>query len=111
MLRDGRLALVVRDDSGEARLFGDLGTPQAEGAFRGLSLGQWPFLSVYRLMHDGEYRLPARQRLEGSRRSQVSGRALPGSLGVRLVILDPAAGPPPWEAGPSPRHWRPLAVH
>jgi hypothetical protein len=111
MVQGGRLALVMRDDSGAARLFGDLGAPEAEGAFRGLSLGQWPFLSVYRLMHDGEYRLPAPQQLEGSRRSQVAGRALPGSLGVRLVVLDPASGPPPWEGGPSTRHWRPLAVY
>ena len=111
MLRDGRVALAVRDTSGTSRLFGDLGAPQGEGVDRGLSLGQWPFLSVYRLMHDGEYRLPARQPLEGSRHSHVDGGGLPGSLGVRLVVLDGTAGPPPWEAGPSPRHWRPLAVY
>jgi hypothetical protein len=111
MLQGGRLALVMHDDSGAARLFGALGTPEAEGIDRGLSLGQWPFLSVYRLMHDGEYRLAARQPLQGSRRSQVFGRALPGSLGVRLVVLDPAAGPAPWDGGQSARQWRPLAVY
>jgi hypothetical protein len=111
MVEGARVALTVEDPSGAARLYGDLGTPQGAGVDPGLSLGQWPHLSVYRLMHDGEYRLPTRQPLSGSRASGVAGRALPGALGIRLVILDEAAGPPPWEAGPNPRPWRPLAVY
>jgi hypothetical protein len=102
MVRDGKIAVTIRDASGECRVFGDLGAPRAQGIDPGLSLGQWPLLSVYRLMHDGEYRLPALQPLRGSRSSQAGGRWLPGALGIRLVILDPAAGPPPWAAGPSP---------
>ena len=101
----------MRDPAGSAVVFGDLATPQAGGIDRGLSLGQWPFLSVYRLMHDGEYRLSAPQSLEGSRRSEVDGRPLPGALGIRLVILDETAGSPPWGGAPSPRPWRPLAVY
>jgi hypothetical protein len=111
MLRGDRLALTVEDASGESRIYGDLGAPRSSGVDAGLSLGQWPYLSVYRLMHDGEYRLPARQPLSGARRSVVAGRPVPGSLGIRLVILDETAGPPPWEAGPSPRPWRPLAIY
>ena len=111
MLRDGHVAMTIRDAAGAALVFGDLGAPESEGIDRGLSLGQWPLLSVYRLMHDGEYRLPARQPLEGSRRSEVDGRRLPGALGIRLVALDATAGPPPWTEAPSPRPWRPLAVY
>jgi hypothetical protein len=111
MVKDGRVAVRVHDAAGRSRIFGDLDAPRTAGIYRGLSLGQWPFLSVYRLMHDGEYRLPAEQPLRGTRSSEVAGRPLPGALGVRLVILDPAAGPPPWAVGPSPRAWRPLAVY
>ena len=111
MVKDDGVALTVEDPSGAARLYGDLGTPRSPGVDDGLSLGQWPWLSVYRLMHDGEYRLPARQPLSGSRASRVDGRALPGALGIRLVILDETAGPPPWQAGPQARPWRPAAVY
>lgn len=43
--------------SGEAgtRLFGDI--RPGDGGPR-LSIGNWPYLSVYRLMHEGQYRLP-----------------------------------------------------
>jgi hypothetical protein len=111
MLRDGRVVMRIRDPAGAVVVFGDLGAPQGGGIDRGLSLGQWPFLSVYRLMHDGEYRLAARQSLEGSRRSEVDGRPVPGALGIRLVVLDDTAGPPPWGGEPSTRPWRPLAVY
>jgi hypothetical protein len=111
MVSGGRVAVTLEDPSGQALLHGDLGTPHSPGVDAGLSLGQWPYLSVYRLMHDGEYRLAAPQALLGSRRSDVAGRAVPGALGVRLVILDEAAGPPPWVAGPAPAAWSPLAVY
>jgi hypothetical protein len=111
MLKDGSLVVTLHDPSGDARLFGDLGAPESAGIDPGLSLGQGPFISVYRLMHEGEYRLAARQPLGGARRSQVAGRPLPGSLGIRLVVLDETAGRPPWAAGPYPRPWRPLAVY
>jgi hypothetical protein len=111
MVEGDRVALTVEDPEGAARLWGDLGVPQGPGVDPGLSLGQWPYLSVYRLMHDGEYRLPTRQALSGSRASRVAGRELPGALGIRLVILDDAAGPPSWEAGPKAPPWRPLAVY
>jgi hypothetical protein len=111
MVKDGRVALAVGDRTYASAVFGDLGTPAAGGIDRGLSLGQWPFLSVYRLMHDGEYRLSARQPLEGSRRSEVDGRRVPGALGIRLVVLDPTAGPPAWTGGGPPRPWRPAAVY
>jgi hypothetical protein len=111
MLRDGRVALTMRDTAGAAVVFGDLATPGSGGIDPGLSLGQWPLLSVYRLMHGGEYRLPARQPLAGSRWSEADGRRLPGALGIRLVVLDPAAGPPPWSGRPSPKPWRPVAVY
>ena len=111
MVSGGRVALTIEDPSGQACLHGDLAVPQSSGVDAGLSLGQWPYLSVYRLMHDGEYRLAAPQTLRGSRASRVGGMAVPGSLGIRLVILDEAAGPPPWVAGPSARPWRAVAVY
>jgi hypothetical protein len=44
--------------------------------------------SVYRLMHDGEYRLAVDQPLAGrGRRSRYAGRELAGTWGVRLVAL------------------------
>jgi 4-amino-4-deoxy-L-arabinose transferase-like glycosyltransferase len=53
-----------------------------------LSLGQWPYASVYRLQHDGEYRLPVTQPLGGrARRSRYAGEPLPGTWRVRLVAL------------------------
>jgi hypothetical protein len=49
-------------------------------------------------MHDGEYRLAARQPLAGAGRvSLVQGRRLPGTLGVRLVVLDDDVGGARWE--------------
>jgi hypothetical protein len=50
--------LEVRVSGGTStRLFGDI---RAGNDGPRLSLGQWPYLSVYRLMHEGEYRLPTR---------------------------------------------------
>jgi len=50
--------LRIRVSGGaKSRIFGDIRSGP-EGPR--LSLGQWPYLSVYRLMHEGEYRLPTR---------------------------------------------------
>jgi hypothetical protein len=73
--------------SSEERLFGSLDDGEA-AVDHGLSLGQWPYTSVYRLMHDGEYRLAVDQPLGGLlRKSRYAGRELPGTWGVRLVTL------------------------
>jgi hypothetical protein len=99
MARDGRLAVSL-SGAGPARLRGELSLP-GEGPRPALSLGQWPHQSVYRLMHDGEYRLPAIQRLSGAARSFSAGRELPGLLGIRAVILDAGAGGATWETVPA----------
>lgn len=50
--------LKIRVSGGaQSRIFGDIRSGN-EGPR--LSLGQWPYLSVYRLMHEGEYRLPTK---------------------------------------------------
>jgi hypothetical protein len=79
---------------------GELTLP-GEGTRSALSLGQWPYQSVYRLMHDGEYRLATTERLSGPARSFSGGRELPGLLGIRAVILDDAAGGAAWETVPA----------
>lgn len=56
LLASGTLTVRV-SGKGTTRFFGDIRSG-SDGAR--LSLGQWPFLSVYRLMHEGEYRLPTR---------------------------------------------------
>ena len=50
--------LKIRVSGGaQSRIFGDIRSGN-EGPR--LSLGQWPYLSVYRLMHEGQYRLPTK---------------------------------------------------
>jgi hypothetical protein len=94
----GRVGLELRGPA-PARLRGEL---QAPGAVT-LSLGEWPASSVYRLMHDGEYRLPSRPRLQAvPRHSEAGGHALPGLLGVRLVVLGDAVGGAVWETAAAP---------
>jgi hypothetical protein len=107
MAPDGRLGLEVRGPAQDA-LHGALMDREAT-VDRGLSLGQWPWVSVYRLMHDGEYRLSAEQPLDGGpRRSLVAGRALPGLLGVRVVVRAPNPAAP---AGVSAlTSWQPVRV-
>ena len=53
-LSQGLLAIKVLGDGG-MRLFGDI---RAGSDGPRLSVGQWPHVSVYRLMHEGQYRLP-----------------------------------------------------
>lgn len=78
-------ALTVRV-SGKAstRLFGDIRSG-SDGPR--LSLGQWPYLSVYRLMHEGEYRLPTRNLAPPQ---ACSAEGLSGRPGIALVRI--AAG-------------------
>lgn len=54
LLAPGELSIRVRGEAG-TRVFGDI---RAGGGGPRLSLGNWPWLSVYRLMHEGQYRLP-----------------------------------------------------
>ena len=98
--RDGRVAVVLRGGPRGARLHGDLD----DRASTALSFGQPPYLSVYRLMHDGEYRLAAPRALAGTRASRAGGRALPGTLGVHLLVLDEDAGGAVWETDRASAH-------
>ena len=102
MSPNGRLAVTVHGDPGST-LAGDIG-PDPPGTHHGLSLGHWPHVSVYRLMHEGEYRLPVHQPVDPSRRtSGMSGRpSVPGTYGVRLVALDDDAGGAAWITAPVP---------
>jgi hypothetical protein len=95
MVKDGRVEVQV-SGPGTARLRGELQSA-GEGRHATLSLGEWPYQSVYRLMHDGEYRLAALEPESGTSRSLASGRVLPGRLGVRAVALDAAGGGATWE--------------
>ena len=54
LLSSGELRIRVTGESG-MHVFGDV---RAGGGGPRLSLGNWPYLSVYRLMHEGQYRLP-----------------------------------------------------
>jgi hypothetical protein len=86
MAGPGGVQLTLQGSPAE-RLFGSLDDGEA-AVDHGLSLGQWPHASVYRLMHDGEYRLAVDQPLGGlGRRSRYAGRELPGTWGVRVVAL------------------------
>lgn len=90
MAESGGIRLTLQGSPGE-RLFGSLDDGDA-AVDHGLSLGQWPSTSVYRLMHDGEYRLAVDQPLGGlARRSRYAGRELPGTWGVRVVALSEEA--------------------
>ncbi len=54
LLAAGELKIRVSGGPG-SRIFGDI---RAGGEGPRLSFGNWPYLSVYRLMHEGQYRLP-----------------------------------------------------
>ena len=99
MVKDGRLRVTLHG-AREALLFGALG---AGAEAPELSLGEWPFLSVYRLMHDGEYRLARPWATAGSRVSRVGERELSGALGVRLVTLAPDRALARVETAPPPK--------
>ena len=102
MARGDRVGVEIEGPEG-TWLFGDLVMPQDGDLRRGLSFGEWPHASVYRLMHDGEYRLAAEYRLSGGQPvSTVGGWRLPGRLGVHLLILDEDVGGTVWETAPAP---------
>ena len=101
MARDGRFAVTVRGDA-TSRLGGDVGHDRP-GTHHGLSLGQRPDLSVYRLMHEGEYRLPVHLAVEpAERRSWRHGQPFAGTYGVRLVVLEEVAESAIWETERAP---------
>jgi hypothetical protein len=108
MAPGGRLGLRLRGSEHE-RLGGEVGVPDRDGACEGLSLGEWPHTSVYRLMHDGEYRLAVRQPLEpATRASRIEGRVVPGLLGVRVAVIEDEE--PPGTESAARARWRPVRV-
>lgn len=79
VLAEGVLNLRVTG-SAQARFFGDL---RAGPDGPRLSIGEWPYLSVYRLMHEGQYRLPTpRAPMQVCEVKGLSGR--PGIALVRI---------------------------
>jgi len=109
MAPGGRFGLSVHG-SGHESLGGDLGVPDRAGVYDGISLGEWPYLSVYRLMHDGEYRLAVRQPLEpAARLSRAGDRPVPGLLGIRIAVIQPGEEPANVESAARAR-WRPIRV-
>ena len=62
------------------RVFGDI---RAGGGGPRLSIGNWPYLSVYRLMHEGQYRLPTFKAPEQACQAQ----GLSGRPGIGLVRI------------------------
>jgi hypothetical protein len=80
--------LKVRVSGGQdARIFGDI---RAGRDGPRLSLGLWPHLSVYRLMHEGQYRLPTQEVAppQACFAPSISGR--PGVFLVRIPDGDEA---------------------
>lgn len=109
MAGEGRVRLTLQG-APNARLFGSLDDGDAS-LDRGLSLGQWPYASVYRLMHDGEYRLAVDQPLGGlSRRSLYAGQALPGLWGIRLIGLAEEGSLARVETAPVPKAARAIVT-
>lgn len=80
LLASGSLEVRVSGKS-STRLFGDI-RPGNDGPR--LSLGQWPSLSVYRLMHEGEYRLPTRNLAPPQ---ACAAKGLAGRPGVSLARI------------------------
>lgn len=81
MLAAGRLELRVTGGAG-ARIFGDV---RAGHEGPRLSVGEWPYLSVYRLMHEGQYRLPT----PSAPAQACEARGLSGRPGIALMRIPP----------------------
>lgn len=97
LLAAGELKIRVSGDGG-MRVFGDI---RAGGEGPRLSIGNWPYLSVYRLMHEGQYRLPTfKAPAQACDAPGLSGR--PGIALVRIPAGEEArmatksATPPAW---------------
>jgi hypothetical protein len=79
VLAAGELKIRVSGDP-TIRVFGDI--RDGNEAPR-LSIGDWPHLSVYRLMHEGQYRLP----VDAAPAQACSARGLAGRPGVALARI------------------------
>lgn len=104
MAQGTRVGLTVTGPEGV--IHGRIGDP---GATREhvLSCGEWPWLSVYRAMHEGEYRLATHYERSGPRASRLGERVLPGVWEVRFVVTEGGwTLPPPARAN----RWRVTAV-
>lgn len=77
LLATGVLQLRVTGGPDE-RIFGDVRRGN-EGPR--LSVGEWPYLSVYRLMHEGQYRLPT----EASPAQACEAKGIAGRPGIALI--------------------------
>ena len=74
--------------------------------YEGPSFGDWRKVSVYRLLYDGEHRLPVRRRRDGIERR--SGRVEEGrweplrqDLRIGLLVLPPGGARLDWETAPA----------
>ena len=97
LLASGEVKIRVSGDEG-MRVFGDI---REGGKGPRLSLGNWPWLSVYRLMHEGQYRLPMFQ----APAQACLAQGLSGRPGIYLARIPPGeetqmalrqAQPPIW---------------
>ncbi len=79
LLAPGELRIRVSGEAG-TRVFGDI---RAGGGGPRLSIGNWPWLSVYRLMHEGQYRLPTFKAPEQA----CAAQGLSGRPGIGLVRI------------------------
>ena len=79
LIASGDLRIRVSGEAG-TRVFGDI---RAGGGGPRLSIGNWPYLSVYRLMHEGQYRLPT---FEAPEQACVA-QGISGRPGIGLVRI------------------------
>jgi hypothetical protein len=80
LLASGELRIRLSGGA-RTRFFGDIRTG-ASGPR--LSLGDWPYLSVYRLMHEGQYRLP---RMNAAPPQACTAGAMAGRPGIALARI------------------------
>ncbi len=79
VLATGLLELRVTGGA-DARIFGDV---RAGHEGPRLSVGEWPYLSVYRLMHEGQYRLPT----ESAPAQVCEAKGISGRPGIALIRI------------------------
>ena len=97
LLAAGDLRIRVTGEAG-MRMFGDI---RAGGNGPRLSLGNWPYLSVYRLMHEGQYRLPI---FKAPAQACVA-EGLSGRPGVSLARIPPGEEAQIWLKSAKPLTW------